>query len=224
MQAFPWPWIVSRYGSAAQGCAEGDQVHRLGSPEAQLKIAQAGIKSKVQPLKNDPPKIIFSSSPAPWYVDGLPRYGPVKDTPLTRVVNTQAALKAASGTHYLHLFDGYLRRPVAPALIVSKAPPKDAAKAEEQALASRQSDGWSVGKIRHWAATDAREWICTADLRGDKTNRADRDAGRAQFRCHRRDQASVRHQHKGNVFNYLADRKTYVLGAAGSAFGFHEGP
>ena len=34
--------------------------------EAQLKIAQAGIKSKVQPLKNDPPKIISLRPPRSW--------------------------------------------------------------------------------------------------------------------------------------------------------------
>jgi hypothetical protein len=183
--------------------------------EAQLKITQAGLKSKAQPLKNDPPKIIFASSPALLvYVDGAPRYEPVKDTALVRVVNTRMLLlKAATGTHYLHLFDGYLEAPgLDGPWTVSKAPPKDAAKAEERALASRQTD-LLVGREdpgtsqrptlangfvpQIFVATNPTELIVTQ--------------GEPNFVAIGGTKLLYAINTTGNVFNHLADRKTYVL-------------
>jgi hypothetical protein len=56
------------------------------------------------------PNIIFSEKPAVLvYIDGDPRYVPVKGTNLTGVLNTRALLlKDASGTNYLRLYDGWV--------------------------------------------------------------------------------------------------------------------
>jgi hypothetical protein len=183
--------------------------------EAQLKTAQAALKSKTQPLKNDPPKIIFSSSPALLvYVDGAPRYEPVKDTALTRVVNTRMLLlKAATGTHYLHLFDGYLEAPgLDGPWTVSKAPPKDAAKAEEQALASRQTD-LLVG--REDPGTNQRPTLANGPVPQIfvATNPTELivTQGEPNFVAIGGTKLLYAINTTGNVFNHLADRKTYIL-------------
>ena len=197
--------------------------------EAQLKIAQAGIKSKVQPLKNDPPKIIFSSSPALLvYVDGTPRYEPVKDTSLARVVNTRVLLlKTASGTHYLRLFDGYLEAPgLDGPWTVSKAPPKDAAKAEEQALASRQTD-LLVG--RQDPGTEQRPTLANGSVPqiivATKPTELIVTQGEPNFVAIGGTKLLYAINTTGNVFNHLADRKTYVLlGGRWFRAGSMEGP
>ena len=62
------------------------------------------------PLKNDPPRIIFSSVPAILiYIDGNPDYKPVTGTSLQRVINTRSLLvKDGSGKLFVHVFDGWL--------------------------------------------------------------------------------------------------------------------
>jgi hypothetical protein len=56
------------------------------------------------------PTIVFSEKPAVLvYIDGDPRYVPIKDTGWTGVVNTTVLLlKDATGTLYLRLYDGWV--------------------------------------------------------------------------------------------------------------------
>ncbi len=82
----------------------------LDRAEASMAILEQQKKSQVLPFKNDPPKIIFSSRPSLLvFIDGEPRFTPVKDSDLARVLNTRVLmLKDATGKLYLHIFDGWM--------------------------------------------------------------------------------------------------------------------
>ncbi len=96
--------------------------------EAALAMREAQTKAESKPLRNDPPRIVFSTTPAILVlIDGSPAYQPVSGTAYARVVNTRPLiLKDAAGAHYLRLFDGWM---TAPAIVgpwsVVKAVPKD---------------------------------------------------------------------------------------------------
>ena len=79
--------------------------------EADLAIVQKQTAVSATPLVNSPPTIIFSVQPAVLvYIYGEPRYAPVKNTTLERVINTRALLlKDATGIYYLHLYNGYVQ-------------------------------------------------------------------------------------------------------------------
>ena len=68
----------------------------------QRAIAAAAVKA---------PRIIVSERPAVLvYIDGNPRYVPVKGTDLTGVLNTRVLLlKDPAGSYYLHLYNGWVR-------------------------------------------------------------------------------------------------------------------
>jgi hypothetical protein len=111
--------------------------------EAELAIMEAGKKFEAVPIKNDPPRIVFSKEPAILvYIDGNPAYRPVKDTKLERVINTRPLiLKDTSGKNFLRLFDGWME---AASLdgpwTVNKKPVSGLDKALEDAIASGQVD------------------------------------------------------------------------------------
>lgn len=71
---------------------------------ADLSTTQAEAQAESIPLKNEPPKIIFSSAPAVLIlIDGEPVYKPVEGTRYTRVVNTPAILLFDSTTQTFYL-------------------------------------------------------------------------------------------------------------------------
>ena len=119
--------------------------------EASLAILQAREKAKAQPLKNDPPTIIFSTRPAMLIsIDGPPVYRTVDGTDLERVFNTRALiLRDKDGIHYLHLFDGYV---TASALggpwTVAKKTPKDVKRVEKKAVEARATEVAGAGKVK----------------------------------------------------------------------------
>ena len=82
--------------------------------ETALSMSEQKEKGESKPLKNDPPKIVFSPTPAILVlVDGVPKYGPIPGTTYTRILNTRPLLlKDPSGAHFLRLFDGWLTGPV----------------------------------------------------------------------------------------------------------------
>jgi hypothetical protein len=81
--------------------------------EAALAMDEQKDKGESKPLKNDPPKIVFSTTPALLVlIDGTPKYGAVSGSTYTRVMNTRPLmLKDTSGAHFLRLFDGWLTGP-----------------------------------------------------------------------------------------------------------------
>lgn len=78
--------------------------------EAQLATSGAAAAEERQPLRNDPPHIVFSPVPAILiYVDGPPKYQEVPGTGYRRVLNTRPlVLVDAQGRHYLKIFDGWM--------------------------------------------------------------------------------------------------------------------
>jgi hypothetical protein len=111
--------------------------------EASLAELEARRTGQSQPLRNDPPVIIFTSEAAVLVpIDGPPIYQTVPKTKVERAVNTRALLLRDSDRKlYLHLFDGYV---TASALggpwAAARAVPKDVAKAETQAVETKQVD------------------------------------------------------------------------------------
>ena len=81
--------------------------------EADLAIVHKQEQAAAVPVRNEPPAIVFSLQPAVLvYIYGEPRYEPVKDTKLWRVINTRVLLfKDQTGVHYLHLYNGYVQAP-----------------------------------------------------------------------------------------------------------------
>ena len=111
--------------------------------EAALAITEAQNKIEAMPLKNDPPRIVFSTVPAiPVLIDGNPVYRPVKGTKLERVINTRIlVLRESSGKHYLHVFDGWMESPaISGPWTVCKTPGEDLAIAMKDAIAGGQVD------------------------------------------------------------------------------------
>jgi hypothetical protein len=108
---------------------------RLESGQAVLKARQQGSAAAVDVAA---PLIIVSERPAVLvYIDGDPRYVPVKGTALTGVLNTRVLLlEDASGTHYLHLYNGWVSSSSLQGPWKIATPPAGAVKVEEAARAS----------------------------------------------------------------------------------------
>lgn len=85
----------------------------LDRVEADLAIVQKQEATSARPIRNEPPAILFSLQPAVLvYIYGEPRYAPVKDTRLSRVINTRVLLfRDEKGTCSLHLYNGYVQAP-----------------------------------------------------------------------------------------------------------------
>lgn len=112
----------------------------LDQLEASLAIAEAEKKGEAQPLKNDPPRLIFSTVPAVLVsIDGEPVWKPIKGTKLQRVINTRPLLVRDGATYYLHLYDGWLQTAdLAGSWTVAAHPP--AALSEAQQSLQKQVD------------------------------------------------------------------------------------
>jgi hypothetical protein len=111
--------------------------------ESSMAILGGQTKTSNQPLRNDAPKIIFSTIPAMLVqVDGDPVFRPVEGTDLERVFNTRALIvRDKSGKVYMHFFNGYVE---ASSLDgpwnVSLIHPPGLDKVEQQAVAAKQVD------------------------------------------------------------------------------------
>jgi hypothetical protein len=81
--------------------------------ESQLTVAYTASAAQRQPLRHEPPQIIFSRVPAMLiYVDGTPAYRAFSGTPYERVINTRPlVLRDKNGTHYLRVLDGWMSAP-----------------------------------------------------------------------------------------------------------------
>jgi len=110
---------------------------------ALLEIAAADKMAAAVPVKNDPPRIVFSKQIAILaYVDGAPSYQKVKDTKLERVINTRVLLLRDGDEHLIKVFDGWLKSKQLENSdweVVDK-PGKDLQKALADAKASGQVD------------------------------------------------------------------------------------
>jgi hypothetical protein len=109
--------------------------------ESELAVQQQVAKGSAQPLRNAPPRVLFSTQPAVLVlVDGAPVLRPAGNG-LQRVINTRPLLLENQGRFYLHVFDGWMQ---AAALTgpwsVATAPPAALAAAMQSAVADNQVD------------------------------------------------------------------------------------
>lgn len=98
-------------GRVIQAALQGrSQVIALERLEAALGVLRAEEQAAAVPLRNDPPRIVFSEVPAILvFVDGEPVFRPAEGSRFQRLINTRPlVLKDASGVLYLHVFDGWL--------------------------------------------------------------------------------------------------------------------
>jgi hypothetical protein len=82
--------------------------------QSDLEIDRLALQSARQPLKNDPPRILYSERPAVLVpIDGNPVLRPVADTSLVRVTNTRALLlqDKATSTYFLYVSDHWMQAP-----------------------------------------------------------------------------------------------------------------
>jgi uncharacterized membrane protein YgcG len=103
------------------------KVISLGRLEANLAVAEAVKSGKAQPVENNPPRIIFSTSPSILVtIDGQPALRQVNNTTLMRVINTSALIfmDQLTGKYYLHLLKKWMQADrIDGTWTVSKNPP-----------------------------------------------------------------------------------------------------
>ena len=181
---------------------------------ALLEVAAADKMAAAVPVKNDPPKIVFSQQIAILaYVDGAPVYQPVKDTKLERAINTRVLLLKDKDEHFIKVFDGWLEsKALDGEWEVVKKPGKDLEKALADAKASGQVDflpggnpndvktlpTLKSGKVpRIVVATSPTELIVTE--------------GEPKFVALAPTKLEFVENTTGNVFRDTSDQKIYVL-------------
>src|SRR5258706_11587560 len=79
-----------------------------------MEIDRLAQQSAKQPLKNDPPRIMYSERPAVLVpIDGNPVLRPVADTGLMRVTNTRALIlqDKATSRYFLFVSDHWMEAP-----------------------------------------------------------------------------------------------------------------
>lgn len=87
-----------------QALPSGPHTIALDRLQADLAVTQAEQKVQTQPLRNDPPRLFFSTTPAILVlIDGPPALRQVAGTDLLRVLNTRALLlfDQTTGQYYL---------------------------------------------------------------------------------------------------------------------------
>jgi hypothetical protein len=104
--------------------------------------AMAGEKADGLPIKNDPPRFLFSEQPAILIlIDGDPVYRSIEGTDLQRVVNTKPFIvRDMDGIHYLKAFDGWMQTYILTGLWSAGVPPPGAELALQQAVAAGTVD------------------------------------------------------------------------------------
>ena len=111
--------------------------------EADLAVTNAAAQQKTYELQNDPPKIIYSMSPAVLVLlDGQPVLQPSADK-FQKVVNTRALLiyDPKRYSYYLALMDGWMESPTVqgPWTIAHHPPEKDLDKIKQGAVSSNSN-------------------------------------------------------------------------------------
>jgi hypothetical protein len=110
-----------------------------------LCVATSGrmIAADGLPIKNDPPRLLFSEQPAILVlIDGDPVYRAVKGTDLQRVINTKPfIIRDTAGIHYLKVLDGWMQAYMLTGIwSVAGVPPHGAEQAFQQAVAAKTVD------------------------------------------------------------------------------------
>jgi hypothetical protein len=138
------PSQASAYGAAIQEAVSGGpSTMSLDRLEQSLKVIDAQKQAAAVPVRNDPPRFLFSQVPAMLVlVDGDPVVRPVPGSNLLRVLNTRALiLQDASGTSFIHVLDGWMQaRSLAGPWTVANKAPRGADEVAKQLAAQKTVD------------------------------------------------------------------------------------
>ncbi|HTR04255.1 MAG TPA: autotransporter, partial [Thermoanaerobaculia bacterium] len=186
--------------------------------EAADAILAQTKKGESQPLKNEPPKILFSTVPAiVVLIDGEPAWRPQEKTGLERVINTSPiVLKEKSGTIYLHVFDGWLEaKSLEGPWTVAAQPPASLSTAYKQILDAKSGDPLTGGVPDDPDAKDVEQptlkkvvpvvYVATSPTELIVTD------GQPDYVPIDGTQLLYVKNTTGRVFKSIADQKTYVL-------------
>ncbi|MBB6095186.1 hypothetical protein HNQ60_004076 [Povalibacter uvarum] len=182
--------------------------------EANLHIVQTEKSVSNTPIRNAPPKIIFSEQPALLvYIDGQPAYRSIPGTSYERVINTRPLLvKARSGNHYLHVFDGWM---IASSLqgnwTADLNPPSDLKQIKDQAIASRQVDLLTGQSDPEQPAPSLLKGTIPKIVIATEPTELLVTDGAAKWVPIPGTQLLFVENTTGHVFKLLGDQKTYVL-------------
>ena len=183
--------------------------------EASLAIADAERKGRAQPVRNDPPRIVFTRTAAVLVlVDGEASWRQVKDTSLQRVLNTRALLlRDPAGKLYVHVLDGWLSAPAlaGPWSLPAEVPP------EADKVAKELSDTGLVDLMT--GPPDERDPRRRPSLKSgvpqvfvaDRPTEVIVTSGEPNWVPLRGTQLLYVNNTTGNVFRNLGDQKVYVL-------------
>jgi hypothetical protein len=108
-----------------------------------------GAAQDAPSINNDPPRIIFATSPAVLIrIDGDPVYRDVDGTDLQRIVNTKSFIvREPSGTFYLKVRNGWMEAYLLTGdWTVAGAPPDDAGEALQRAVSASAVDLLEIGE------------------------------------------------------------------------------
>jgi hypothetical protein len=98
------------YLEMTRGLVARQKTISLARIEANLAIVQAEKKGNAVPLKNDPPRIIYSTSPVLLVlVDGDPVLRPVEGAGLRRVLNTRALILFDGSRYYMPIMERWIQ-------------------------------------------------------------------------------------------------------------------
>jgi hypothetical protein len=109
--------------------ANGPSSMSLDRLEAALAILGAEKTARQVPVKNEPPRLIFSQNPALLVtIDGEPAWRQVAGTTFERAINSRALIlwDSVTGALYLHLYDGFVTAPsiAGPWSVTATVPPE----------------------------------------------------------------------------------------------------
>lgn len=131
----------ARYQTLLQSIvARGTQVANLDTLEASLAIRQAQVKSVA--VRNDPPQIIFSFTPALLVlIDGTPALRSTGKGGVSRIVNTRSLMLQENGQYHLLIAGRWLKSSALDGpWNLEKSPPSAVLQAAAQAENAKQVD------------------------------------------------------------------------------------
>lgn len=198
--------------------AMAKRVNKIALDRLEAFMAVTDEMSAIEPVpvKNPVPEIIFAQKPSVLvYIDGEPKYAPLKDSggTLWRVINTRVLLlRDAAGKHYLHLYDGFMESPaLAGPWKVSAKPPAQLKRAVNAARKQADVDllegerDQQTNSLPSLAGISPDIYIATQPTELFVTD------GEPNLAPVAGTQLLYVTNSSGNIFKHLQDNKTYIL-------------
>jgi hypothetical protein len=134
------PENTNAYLEIVRSQAEPQRTISLARVETNLAIVKAEQKGNAVPLRNDPPRILYSTSPVLLVlVDGDPVLRPVEGSGLQRVINTRALILFDGSRYFMPIMERWVQASAIEGSWAFGTPPA-AADAIRKAIAEDASD------------------------------------------------------------------------------------